>query len=67
MIPLAGTIYRPVVLILGMLYPSYQLYKAVRTKSDEEEKWMNYWIVFAQFTCVEFLVDIYICIVFLVS
>lgn len=57
----AAAISRLAVLIFGTLYPAYRSYKAVRTKDVKEYvKWMMYWIVFALFTCTEFLADIFV-------
>ncbi|XP_033632866.1 receptor expression-enhancing protein 3-like [Asterias rubens] len=53
-------ISRVVVLIFGTLYPAYASYKAVKTRNVKEYvKWMMYWIVFALFTFVETVVDIF--------
>merc|ERR1712025_430453 len=50
-----------VCLCMGMLYPAYASYKAVRTKNVREYvKWMMYWIVFAIFTSVETFTDIFV-------
>lgn len=54
-------ISRLVILVFGTLYPAYASYKAVKTKNVKEYvKWMMYWIVFALFTCVETLGDLFI-------
>ncbi|XP_033015076.1 receptor expression-enhancing protein 4 isoform X1 [Lacerta agilis] len=48
-------------LVLGMLYPAYASYKAVKTKNIREYvRWMMYWIVFALFMVTEALSDIFI-------
>ncbi|XP_072026544.1 uncharacterized protein [Amphiura filiformis] len=53
-------ISRLVVLMFGTLYPAYSSYKAVKTRNVKEYvKWMMYWIVFALFTCVETIADIF--------
>ncbi|XP_055782541.1 receptor expression-enhancing protein 2-like [Salvelinus fontinalis] len=53
-------ISRMVVLAFGTLYPAYSSYKAVKTKNVKEYvKWMMYWIVFALFTTVETLTDLF--------
>ncbi len=53
-------ISRVVVLIFGTLYPAYASYKAVKTRNVKEYvKWMMYWIVFALFTFVETVADIF--------
>merc|ERR1712025_1013737 len=49
-----------VCLCMGMLYPAYASYKAVRTKNVKEYvKWMMYWIVFALFTSLETFTDLF--------
>ncbi|XP_071491648.1 receptor expression-enhancing protein 2-like [Diadema antillarum] len=51
---------RIVVLVFGTLYPAYYSYKAVKTRNVKEYvKWMMYWIVFALFSCVETVADIF--------
>ncbi|XP_067311099.1 receptor expression-enhancing protein 1 [Pseudorasbora parva] len=55
-------ISRLVVLIFGTLYPAYSSYKAVKSKDVREYvKWMMYWIIFALFTTVEVITDIFLC------
>ncbi|XP_014066244.1 receptor expression-enhancing protein 1 isoform X1 [Salmo salar] len=55
-------ISRLVVLIFGTLYPAYYSYKAVKSKDVKEYvKWMMYWIIFALFTTMETITDIFIC------
>ncbi|KAK5980741.1 Receptor expression-enhancing protein [Trichostrongylus colubriformis] len=52
---------RAITLTAGTLYPAYRSYKAIRTKDVREYvKWMMYWIVFAMYTLVEALADIFI-------
>ncbi|XP_015202247.1 receptor expression-enhancing protein 3 [Lepisosteus oculatus] len=52
-------ISKAVVLIFGTLYPAYNSYKAVKTKSVKEYvRWMMYWIVFALFTVAETITDL---------
>ncbi|XP_045136899.1 uncharacterized protein LOC123519545 isoform X2 [Portunus trituberculatus] len=47
--------------VFGTLFPAYYSYKAVKTKNVKEYvKWMMYWIVFAFFTCLETLTDIFL-------
>lgn len=54
-------ISRMVVLAFGTLYPAYASYKAVKTKNVKEYvKWMMYWIVFALFTTVETITDMFL-------
>ncbi|XP_006825942.1 receptor expression-enhancing protein 1-like [Saccoglossus kowalevskii] len=53
-------ISRLVILVFGTLYPAYASYKAVKTRNVKEYvKWMMYWIVFALFTCIETVSDIF--------
>ncbi|XP_022094375.1 receptor expression-enhancing protein 2-like isoform X2 [Acanthaster planci] len=53
-------ISRLVVLVFGTLYPAYASYKAVKTRNVKEYvKWMMYWIVFALFTFLETVADIF--------
>lgn len=48
-------------LVFGTLYPAYASYKAVKSKNVKEYvKWMMYWIVFALFTCVETITDVFL-------
>uniref|UniRef100_A0A672QT50 Receptor expression-enhancing protein n=1 Tax=Sinocyclocheilus grahami TaxID=75366 RepID=A0A672QT50_SINGR len=48
-------------LIFGTLYPAYSSYKAVKSKDVREYvKWMMYWIIFALFTTVEVITDIFL-------
>lgn len=51
---------RCLILVLGTLFPAYRSYKAVKNKDYKEYvKWMMYWIVFALFTAVETILDIF--------
>ncbi|KAJ7305326.1 hypothetical protein JRQ81_011246 [Phrynocephalus forsythii] len=48
----------PCRLLLGMLYPAYASYKAVKTKDVRAYvRWMMYWIVFALFMATEALAE----------
>ncbi|XP_065339081.1 uncharacterized protein LOC135938940 isoform X1 [Cloeon dipterum] len=52
---------RIAILLFGTLYPAYASYKAVRNKDVKAYvTWMMYWIVFALFTCVETLSDVFL-------
>lgn len=52
---------RCLILTLGTLYPAYRSYKAIKNKDMREYvKWMMYWIVFALFTTLETMLDIFI-------
>jgi len=58
---LSALLSRVISLSLGTLYPAYASYKAVRTKNVKEYvKWMMYWIVFALFTSVETVSDVFL-------
>lgn len=58
---ISWAISRLVVVVFGTLFPAYYSYKAVKTKNVKEYvKWMMYWIVFAFFTCLETLTDIFL-------
>lgn len=46
-------------LILGLLYPAFKSFKAVKSRDPAQYlQWMMYWIVFALFTVVEIVADI---------
>lgn len=52
---------RLIILLFGVLYPAYASYKAVKNKDVRAHlQWMMYWIVFAFFTCIETVSDIFI-------
>ncbi|XP_059484882.1 muscle M-line assembly protein unc-89-like isoform X2 [Neocloeon triangulifer] len=52
---------RIAILLFGTLYPAYASYKAVRNKDVKAYvTWMMYWIVFALFTCIETLSDVFL-------
>ncbi|CAD5227593.1 unnamed protein product [Bursaphelenchus xylophilus] len=52
---------RLLILVSGIMYPSYRSYKAVRLKDAKEYmKWMMYWIAFAVFCVFESFADIFI-------
>ncbi|OQV13757.1 putative Receptor expression-enhancing protein 2 [Hypsibius exemplaris] len=52
---------RLVILCLGILYPAYASYKAIRTKSPKDYvKWMMYWVVFSLFLALETVTDIFL-------
>nr|XP_022919973.1 receptor expression-enhancing protein 2 isoform X2 [Onthophagus taurus] len=54
-------IARLVIMVFGTLFPAYSSYKAVKTKNVKEYvKWMMYWIVFALFTCIETVTDVFL-------
>lgn len=58
---ISSLLSRVISLGLGTLYPAYASYKAVRTKNVKEYvKWMMYWIVFALFTSMETVTDIFL-------
>lgn len=48
-------------LFLGILYPAYASYKAIRNKSPKDYvKWMMYWVVFGVFQALETFTDIFV-------
>ncbi|XP_055347027.1 receptor expression-enhancing protein 4-like [Paramacrobiotus metropolitanus] len=52
---------RLVILCLGILYPAYASYKAIRNKSPKDYvKWMMYWVVFSLFLAFETFTDIFL-------
>jgi receptor expression-enhancing protein 1/2/3/4 len=52
---------RLVILFLGILYPAYASYKAIRNKSPKDYvKWMMYWVVFSLFLAMETFTDIFL-------
>jgi len=58
---LSAMLSRIVILVFGTLYPAFASYKAVKTKDIREYvKWMMYWIVFAFFTCMETVTDLFL-------
>ncbi|XP_017771569.1 PREDICTED: receptor expression-enhancing protein 1 isoform X2 [Nicrophorus vespilloides] len=58
---ISSILSRLVILVFGTLYPAYASYKAVKSKNVKEYvKWMMYWIVFALFTCVETITDVFL-------
>ncbi|KAI4487988.1 hypothetical protein M0804_004836 [Polistes exclamans] len=41
--------------IIGFIYPAYCSMKALESpKTDDDTKWLTYWVVFALFTIIEF-------------
>ena len=54
-------IYSVARLCLGILYPAYASYKAIRMKSPKDYvKWMMYWVVFSLFTALETFTDVFL-------
>ncbi|CAD5221077.1 unnamed protein product [Bursaphelenchus okinawaensis] len=52
---------RLLILVSGIMYPSYRSFKAVRLKDAKEYmKWMMYWIAFAVFCVFESFADIFV-------
>ncbi|EKX38280.1 hypothetical protein GUITHDRAFT_89434 [Guillardia theta CCMP2712] len=54
-------------MIFSVLYPAFESYKAIKTKSTEDDiqrqtqQWLSYWVIFGIFTMGEFFLDIVIC------
>ena len=45
--------------LIGFVFPAYKSLVALETKqSDDDTKWLTYWVVFAFFSVVEFFSDI---------
>uniref|UniRef100_A0A2P2I6T8 Receptor expression-enhancing protein n=1 Tax=Hirondellea gigas TaxID=1518452 RepID=A0A2P2I6T8_9CRUS len=58
---ISAFVARGIILVFGTLFPAYYSYKAVKTKNVKEYvKWMMYWIVFAFFTCLETITDLFL-------
>ena len=52
---------RAVSALIGTLYPGYYSYKAIKEKdTDAVMRWMKYWTVFAFFTALEAVFDLFI-------
>jgi len=44
--------------LLGLVYPAYCSFKALRTKTTEDDtQWLTYWILYAAFGALEFVPD----------
>uniref|UniRef100_T1H073 Receptor expression-enhancing protein n=1 Tax=Megaselia scalaris TaxID=36166 RepID=T1H073_MEGSC len=49
---------RMLALLIGILYPAYGSYRALKySKYDEIKQWLIYWVVFAVFTFFETVTD----------
>lgn len=51
-------LFKPVVLCVGFIYPSYASFKALESKSPTgSSQWLTYWVVFSLFTVFEYFAD----------
>lgn len=58
---LSSVLSRVIILASGVLYPAYASFKAVRTRNMRAYvKWMMYWIVYALFTSLEVIADMFV-------
>lgn len=54
----SSTLYSVILLALGMLYPAYKSFKAVKnSNSQESERWLTYWVVFSCLIATEKITD----------
>lgn len=52
---------RLLTLLIGVLYPAYGSYRALKqSRYDETKQWLVYWVVFAAFTICEGFTDVII-------
>ncbi|CAL8076915.1 unnamed protein product [Calicophoron daubneyi] len=56
---LTALIGRVVIILFGVLHPSYKTYKAIKRKDYQEVVLGMYWVVFSIFTTVELVTDIF--------
>eukprot|EP00053_Salpingoeca_punica_P008683 m.77596 g.77596 ORF g.77596 m.77596 type:complete len:214 (-) comp14709_c0_seq1:648-1289(-) len=48
-------------MVLGSLYPGYASFKAIKNKDMKEYmRWMHYWTVYAFFSALEMLMDLFV-------
>jgi hypothetical protein len=48
----------PITAVTATVYPAYRSYKAIASKDAEEAtRWLQYWVVFALFSYMEFVFD----------
>lgn len=51
-------LFKPVVLCVGFIYPSYASFKALESKAPTAAaQWLTYWVVFSLFTVLEYFAD----------
>jgi hypothetical protein len=50
----------PLILVAGVVYPAYATFKATQPEADAKEttRWLHYWMIFAAFSTVEWLLDL---------
>lgn len=57
----SAVLSRLIILLAGVLYPAYCSFKAVRTRNMKAYvRWMIYWIVYALFSSVEAVTDMFV-------
>lgn len=55
---ISAMISRLLTILIGVLYPAYASYRALRSsKYDDTKQWLVYWVVFATFTITEGIAD----------
>jgi len=49
----------PIIMVAGVVYPAYSTFKATQKGADAAEttRWLHYWMIFAAFSTIEWLVD----------
>lgn len=58
---LGSLLSRLIMISVGLLYPAYSSFKTIRSANVKHYvRWMMYWTVFALFTAVEYVADIFI-------
>lgn len=58
---LGSLLSRLIVISVGLLYPAYSSFKTIRSANVKHYvRWMMYWTVFALFTAVEYVADVFI-------
>ena len=50
----------PIIMVAGVVYPAYCTFKATQKGADAAEatRWLHYWMIFAAFSTIEWLVDL---------
>lgn len=58
---LGSLLSRLIIISTGLLYPAYSSFKTIRSANVKHYvRWMMYWTVFAMFTAVEYVADVFI-------
>merc|ERR1712070_423653 len=51
---LNALVFKPLFVLVGFLYPTYQSYKALESnRTDAAAQWLTYWVTFSLFTVIE--------------